>query len=97
MEKDKPSFKGFPYIRQMNQFVRTFAMAFNEGYIDANGNGVIEAGEDNIGHADGYGLILPEWQPANRNKIFHYDRGRWQTYEFRRFYKWTNNFRWDYG
>lgn len=56
-KKTSPSFKGVPfYIRQMNQFVRTFAMAFNEGYIDANGNGVIEAGEDNIGHADGYGL-----------------------------------------
>ncbi|NSW90061.1 MAG: flagellar hook-associated protein FlgK [Firmicutes bacterium] len=52
-----PNFKGIPYyIRQMNTFVRIFAMAFNEGYIDKNGDGVIDPGEDGIGHADGYGL-----------------------------------------
>jgi len=52
-----PSFKGIPfYIRQLNEFVRTFAMAFNEGYIDANGDGIIDAAEDLVGHVDGYGL-----------------------------------------
>lgn len=52
-----PICKGIPYyIRKLNQFVRTFAMAFNEGYIDSNTNGTIEAGENGNGHVDGYGL-----------------------------------------
>ena len=57
-EKTKsPAFKGIPfYMRQINTFVRTFAMAFNEGYIDRNGDGVISPDEDGVGHADGYTL-----------------------------------------
>jgi len=52
-----PAFKGIPfYIQQMNAFVRTFAMAFNEGYIDKNGDGIISPDEDGIGHVDGYTL-----------------------------------------
>lgn len=55
--RTSPGFKGIPfYIRQMNEFVRIFAMAFNEGYIDVIGDGVIDPGEDGTGHADGYGL-----------------------------------------
>lgn len=55
--RKSPSFKGIPYyIRQMNEFVRTFAMAFNEGYIDINGDGAIDPGEDGMGHAGGYSL-----------------------------------------
>lgn len=43
-----PIYKGIPYyMKKMNQFVRTFAKAFNEGIID---------GVDGAGHADGYGL-----------------------------------------
>ncbi len=54
-----PSFKGIPfYIRKLNEFVRTFAIAFNEGYIDVNGNGNIEYEEDGIGHVDGFGLSV---------------------------------------
>jgi flagellar hook-associated protein 1 len=52
-----PLFKGIPfYQKKLNEFVRTFAMAFNEGYMDTNGNGMIDAGEDSQGHVDGVGL-----------------------------------------
>jgi len=52
-----PLYKGIPYyMKKLNQFVRTFAMAFNEGYIDANTNGIIEPEEAGLGHADGYRL-----------------------------------------
>ena len=52
-----PLYKGIPYYqKKMNEFVRTFARAFNEGYIDANGNGTIDIGEDEKGHTDGFGL-----------------------------------------
>ncbi|NJD01022.1 MAG: flagellar hook-associated protein FlgK [Ruminiclostridium sp.] len=52
-----PLYKGIPYYqKKMNEFVRTFAMAFNEGFIDADGDGTIPAGEDMAGHADAFGL-----------------------------------------
>ena len=52
-----PMYKGIPfYMRKLNQFVRTFAMAFNEGFMDNNTNGMIDPGENGTGHADGYGL-----------------------------------------
>ncbi|MCX8129903.1 MAG: flagellar hook-associated protein FlgK [Clostridia bacterium] len=52
-----PIYKGIPfYVKKMNQFVRTFAMAINEGYIDRNNSGAIEMVEDGKGHADGYGV-----------------------------------------
>jgi flagellar hook-associated protein FlgK len=52
-----PMYKGIPYYqKKMNEFVRAFARSFNEGYIDSNGNGTIDTGEDGAGHADGYGL-----------------------------------------
>ena len=52
-----PLYKGIPYYqKKMNEFVRTFAMAFNEGIINANGNTTIDAGEDGAGHADAFGL-----------------------------------------
>ncbi len=56
-----PEYKGIPYYqKKMNEFVRTFAMAFNEGYVDANGDGSIDpsaaAGENLAGHADAFGL-----------------------------------------
>lgn len=52
-----PDYKGIPfYIRKLNEFVRKFAMSFNEGMIDKNQDGIIEASEDGKGHADGYGI-----------------------------------------
>lgn len=52
-----PIYKGIPfYVKKMNQFVRTFAAALNEGYIDKNADGTISAEEDGKGHVDGYGI-----------------------------------------
>lgn len=46
-ENGSPRYKGIPfYIRKMNEFVRTFAKAFNEGIV---GTDVV------AGHTDGYG------------------------------------------
>jgi len=49
-----PNCKGIPYYqRKMNEFVRVFAMAFNEGIIDIDGDGVLD---DTEGHVDGFTL-----------------------------------------
>jgi len=46
-----PPYKGIPYyIRKLNEFVRIFAKAFNEGQI-VNSDGTVT---DLLGHADGY-------------------------------------------
>ena len=56
-ENGSPVFSGIPsYIKKLDQFVQTFAKAFNEGYIDYDNDGTIGAGEDGLGHVDGYGL-----------------------------------------
>jgi len=55
-ENGSPLYNGIPnYIKKLNQFVQTFAMAFNEGYIDLDNNGLIDPSEDGRGHVDGYG------------------------------------------
>lgn len=65
------AFKGVPYYqRKMNEFVRTFAKAFNEGFIDYNGNGTIDIGEDKTGHADGYGLNSVTGDPLPGIRFF---------------------------
>ena len=52
-----PEYKGIPYYqRKMNEFVRVFAMAFNEGIIY---NGQTKTYEDVKGHADGY-VLYPD-------------------------------------
>lgn len=46
-----PIYKGIPYYQnKLNEFVRTFAMAFNEGYMNDDGTLV-----DVKGHVDGFG------------------------------------------
>lgn len=56
-ENGSPVYNGIPhYIKKLNQFVQTFAKAFNEGYIDYDNDGIIDASEDGLGHADGYGI-----------------------------------------
>ena len=53
---NSPEFSGIPYyISKLNEFVRTFSMAFNEGYIDLDGDGVLDEG---TGHVHGYGLDM---------------------------------------
>ena len=55
-QNGSPNYTGIPhYIQMLDRFARTFAMAFNEGYIDVNGDGVIDPQEDGTGHADGFG------------------------------------------
>ena len=49
-----PDCKGIPYYqRKMNEFVRTFAMSFNEGIMDTDGDGVLNKTD---GHIDGVTL-----------------------------------------
>lgn len=49
-----PDCKGIPYYqKKMNEFVRTFAMALNEGIVDVDGDGALDK---IMGHADGYTL-----------------------------------------
>lgn len=52
-----PNYKGIPYYqKKLNEFARTFARAFNEGYIDTNNDKQFDAGEfSETGHAAGYG------------------------------------------
>jgi len=52
-----PNYRGIPYyIRKLNEFVRVFARAFNEGYIDIDGDKQFDIGEvTGSGHAGGYG------------------------------------------
>jgi len=70
-ENGSPMYRGVPYyIKKLNQFVRTFAMAFNEGYIDVDNSGTIEAGEDGAGHADGYGIDNGTGTPISGIRFF---------------------------
>lgn len=52
-----PNYKGIPYYqKKLNEFVRTFARAFNEGYIDTDSIKGFSAGDMfGTGHAHGYG------------------------------------------
>ncbi len=53
-----PDFKGIPfYIRKLNEFVRKFALAINEGIIIRAEDGSFV--KEYQGHADGYGLQKP--------------------------------------
>ncbi|HHV59491.1 MAG TPA: flagellar hook-associated protein FlgK [Clostridiaceae bacterium] len=68
---DSPLFKGIPhYINKLNTFVRTFAMALNEGYCDNNANGIIEPDEDLLGHADGFWLDSVEGELPSGIRFF---------------------------
>lgn len=65
---DSPEYKGIPYyMRKMNQFVRTFAKAFNEGLIDLDGDGTID---DGSGHVDGYTLDSATGDPPSGIRFF---------------------------
>jgi flagellar hook-associated protein 1 FlgK len=51
-----PDYKGIPYYqKKLNEFVRAFARAFNEGYIDTDGDKAYDLPEFGTGHAAGYG------------------------------------------
>ena len=56
-----PVYKGIPYYQsKLNEFVRTFALAFNEGY-STNSTGTMIDGK---GHVDGYGLDADKAGPG---------------------------------
>ncbi|MCX7773969.1 MAG: flagellar hook-associated protein FlgK [Clostridia bacterium] len=60
--------KGIPYYqRKMNEFVRTFAMSFNEGIQDTNGDGTLDKGN---GHVDGYKLNSVAGDPPSGIRFF---------------------------
>ena len=64
-------FKGGPfYTRKLNEFVQVFAKAFNEGFVDYDRSGTIDAGEDMTGHADGYGLNSAAGDPLPGIRFF---------------------------
>lgn len=56
-----PNYKGIPYyIKKLNEFVRKFALAVNEGITETtDSNGVKTFSKIGSGHADGYGLLRP--------------------------------------
>lgn len=65
---NSPNCKGIPYYqRKMNEFVQVFARTFNEGIIDANGDGNLE---DINGHADGYKLSSKEGDAPSGVRFF---------------------------
>ncbi len=66
--KNTPNCKGIPYYqRKMNEFVRTFAMSFNEGIIDSDGDGNLDKID---GHVDGYKLGSEAGDPRSGIRFF---------------------------
>ena len=63
-----PDAKGIPYYqRKMNEFVQTFAMSFNEGIMDSDGDGDYDKTN---GHVDGYQLNSKTGDPASGIRFF---------------------------
>lgn len=66
--KSTPNCKGIPYYqRKMNEFVRTFAMSFNEGIMDTDGDGILNKTD---GHVDGYTLGAAAGDPPSDIRFF---------------------------
>jgi len=65
------AYKGIPYFqRKLNEYVRTYAMAFNEGFIDDNTDKIITASEVLTGHADGYNINQQKGEPPSGTRFF---------------------------
>jgi flagellar hook-associated protein 1 FlgK len=63
-----PDCKGIPYyMRKMNEFVQIFAMSFNEGIIDMDGDGIYDK---TLGHVDGYALDTVQGDPPSGIRFF---------------------------
>lgn len=61
-------YRGIPYYqRKMNEFVRVFARTFNEGIVDANGDGNLDKVN---GHVDGYTLNSAAGDPPAGIRFF---------------------------
>ena len=64
-------YKGIPYyLRKLNEYVRTFAMAFNEGFIDSNTDKFISPDEVLTGHAAGYNITQEPGEPPASVRFF---------------------------
>ena len=64
-------YQGIPYfMRKLNEYVRTYAMAFNEGFIDDNTDKNITANEVLTGHADGYNINQDKGEPPAGTRFF---------------------------
>lgn len=63
-----PECKGIPYYqRKMNEFVWMFAMSFNEGIMDTNGDGEFDK---TVGHVNGYKLNSVDGDPESGIRFF---------------------------
>jgi len=64
-------YKGIPYyLRKLNEYVRTYAMAFNEGFIDSNTDKLISFDEVLTGHAMGYNITQELGEPPAGVRFF---------------------------
>ena len=64
-------YKGIPYYqRKLNEYVRTYAMAFNEGFVDGNTDMTISPGEVLTGHASGYNITQELGEPPASVRFF---------------------------
>ena len=65
------NYKGIPYyLRKLNEYVRTYAMAFNEGFIDSNSDKLITYDEVLTGHASGYNITQVLGEPPAAVRFF---------------------------
>ena len=65
------NYKGIPYyLRKLNEYVRTFAMAFNEGFVDSNSDKLITYDEVLTGHAAGYNITQELGEPPAGVRFF---------------------------
>ena len=70
-------YKGIPYyLRKLNEYVRTFAKAFNEGFIDLSGDKAISGDEVLTGHASGYNITQDPGEPPAAVRFFTYGDSR---------------------
>ena len=64
-------YKGIPYyLRKLNEYVRTYALAFNEGFIDSDTNKIITYDEVLTGHAAGYNITQDPGEPPAGVRFF---------------------------
>ena len=65
------NYKGIPYyLRKLNEYVRTYAMAFNEGFVDSNTDKLITFDEVLTGHAMGYNITQDVGEPPAGVRFF---------------------------
>ena len=65
------AYKGVPYYqRKLDEYVRVFAMAFNEGFIDQDTDKAITPDEVLTGHADGWNINQKPGEPPAAVRFF---------------------------